>query len=465
MTGLSRRELIGAAVAAGAVGSVPAMAAIAREEALPALFRRRVAEADLPGAAAVLIRPAEPPLFLAAGHASLPFQVPVSPATLFHTGSVGKHVTAVAVLRLVDAGRMDLGAPIGRYSAIVPKAWREVPLGTLLAHTSGIPDYGGDIAWDRPFGRAEFIADAGDRPLAFAPGTAWSYCNAAYTLLGYLLEDVTGESYRALIADLFARAGLRDSRVDDGEAVIPGRAEPYEKRDGAWVHATPMSTSISSVAAGGILMSPRDVPAWKAALAGDRLLFPASRAAMATPFRFKSGRLSFYNMGWTIDALPKERAFRWHTGSVSGFRCFNFESRTTGVAAMLFINAETDRHRAIGVGLVEAFAPGSTPLVLRPIADNDPARTKAARSIITRAERWNTALFAPELRVVVERFGDEAIDIISEEARPVLAFDLVQVERRAGLFRRRYRITTDLGASHLGVDYTPEGLIYAMKML
>jgi CubicO group peptidase (beta-lactamase class C family) len=465
MTDLSRRELIGAAIAAGAAGSVPALAAAAYEEAPSALFRRRVVEAGLPGAAAVLIRPGESPQFLCAGHASLPFQVSVTPSTLFHTGSVGKHVTSVAVLRLVDAGRMDLAAPIGRYSTIVPKAWRDVPLGTLLAHTSGIPDYGGGIAWDRPFRRAEFIADAADRPLDFVPGTAWNYCNAAYTLAGYLLEDVTGQSYRALIADLFARAGLRDSRVDDGEAVIPLRAEPYEKKGSPWVHATPMSSTISSVAAGGILMSPRDIPVWKAALAGNALLSPASRAAMATPFPFASGRPSFYNMGWVIDAMPDGAAFLVHTGSVSGFRCFHFESRKTGISMMLYCNAETDAHPAIGMELTEAFAPGSTPLCLPPLADSVPELTAAARAILFRDGPLALAPFAPEMRTRIEQFGEEAVESYRDEPSRPAAFVLVQEMRVGRIRRRHYRLSFERRRVFMTIDYTDGNLIYAVRAL
>lgn len=467
MTGLSRRELMGAAIAAGAGGGLlaPALAAPAGEGSLSTLFRQRIADAGLPGAAVVFIRPGEPPRFLSAGHASLPFQVPVTPDTLFHTGSVGKHVTAVALLRLVDTGRLDLKSPIGRYSTIVPRAWREVPLGTILAHTSGIPDYGGGIVWDRPFARAEFVADAGSRPLDFAPGTAWNYCNAAYTLLGYLIEDMTGESYAAVIADLFARAGLRDSRVDDGEAVIPLRAEPYEKRDGAWVHAVPMSSSISSVAAGGILMSPRDIPAWKAALAEGRLLSPSSRAAMAKPFRFRSGRPSFYNMGWVIDAMPGGETFLWHTGSVSGFNCVHFESRITGVSMMFFCNMETDADIVIAMELVEAFAPGSTPLALPPCADRAPELTRVARALFMREGPLDAAQFAPEMRVMIERFGDAALEPFREDAAGVDAFELVQDDRADGIRRRRYRLTIGSRSRFATISHTSGGLIYEVRFL
>src|SRR3546814_16726191 len=78
-----------------------------------------------------------------------------------------------------------------------------------------------------------------------------------YTTLfrSYLIEDVTGQSYAAHVTAILRGAGLHDARVDDGEAVIAGRAEPYPRDGGVIRPATPMSSSISSVAAGGVLLS------------------------------------------------------------------------------------------------------------------------------------------------------------------------------------------------------------------
>src|SRR3546814_19680680 len=102
-----------------------------------------------------------------------------------------------------------------------------------------------------------------------------------------------------------------------------------------------MSSSISSVAAGGVLMSARDVPAWAAALWSGKLLSPASLALMQTPVTLTSGRSCFYTMGWFIDALPNGAAYLWHTGSVSWFRCCHYHALAGGVTAMIFLNVDS----------------------------------------------------------------------------------------------------------------------------
>jgi D-alanyl-D-alanine carboxypeptidase len=130
------------------------------------------------GAAVAVARGGEAIGFWGAGYASLPFHVPVTQRTLFHIGSVGKHITALAVMQLVDAGRVGLGASLGTYVTGLPATWAEAPVRSLLTHTSGLPDYGTVIKeWDRPQGRDVILDAIGARPPLFAPGEAWAYSN------------------------------------------------------------------------------------------------------------------------------------------------------------------------------------------------------------------------------------------------------------------------------------------------
>src|SRR3546814_18706130 len=86
------------------------------------MFRARIAETGISGAVAAFMRRGEAPIVLTAGYANLPFQVPVTPDTLFHVGSGGKHITAVAALRRGDSGQLLVNAPSGRYVAEMGRA-------------------------------------------------------------------------------------------------------------------------------------------------------------------------------------------------------------------------------------------------------------------------------------------------------------------------------------------------------
>src|SRR5262245_64021888 len=128
------------------------------------------------GAAVTVARDGEAVGFWSAGYASLPFRVPVAEQTLFHIGSTGKHITALAVMQLVDAGRIEPSAALGTYVAGLPESWAAIPVRALLTHTSGLPDYGTVVKeWDRPQGRDVILNAIGGRPLPFPPGEAWAY--------------------------------------------------------------------------------------------------------------------------------------------------------------------------------------------------------------------------------------------------------------------------------------------------
>src|SRR3546814_11842891 len=89
-----------------------------------------------------------------------------------------------------------------------------------------------------------------------------------------------------------------------------------------------MSTTISSVAAGGILLSAPDFATWKNALAGDALLSDSIRGLTMTQSRFGNGLPCDYTMGWFIDRLPDGRTIRHHRGSVLGLQCQHIENRS-----------------------------------------------------------------------------------------------------------------------------------------
>ena len=154
-------------------------------DALATRLRELAGMGAVAGVAVTVVREGQAIGFWSAGDASLPFRVPVTDHTLFHIGSVGKHITALAVMQLVDAGSVMPDAPVGGYLEGLPPSWAAIPVRRLLTHTSGLPDYGRVIRdWDRPQSRELILNAIGTAPLLFAPGTAWAYSNTNYVVLG-----------------------------------------------------------------------------------------------------------------------------------------------------------------------------------------------------------------------------------------------------------------------------------------
>jgi CubicO group peptidase (beta-lactamase class C family) len=374
----------------------PVPAALAAELA-------RLANLDVvAGAAVTVARDGAAIGFWGAGYASLPFRVPVTERTLFHIGSVGKHITALAVMQLVDAGCVRLAASLGAYVPGLPEAWAVVPVRSLLTHTSGLPDYGTVIKeWDRPQGRDVILDAIGARAPLFAPGEAWAYSNTNYLVLGWLIEAVGGEPYAHYLRDrLFRPAALPTAREDSGEDVVAERAEPYDYRNGRFLHAVRIERSVSAAADGGVLFSACDIAPWSAALSGSRLASPALMVEAVTPVRLATGRQVPYGFGWFAERT-RGHELRQHAGRVPGFGALLMHLPAAALWVAVMANTTPPPPLLLmALTAAEAFAPGSTFLSLPSAGDARDPRTLRVREVLERAAtppdlNW----FAPEMRV------------------------------------------------------------------
>ncbi|GAA3890921.1 serine hydrolase domain-containing protein [Streptomyces lacrimifluminis] len=143
------------------------------------------------------------------------------PDARFRAGSTTKAVTAAVVLQLAAEGEVDLGRPARRYLPdLVPRTYEHVTVRQLLNHTSGIPAADGTgTTFEEWYAHRfdlhslrEMVADATARKPEFAPGTEQHYLNINYTVLGLLIERITGHSYEQETARrVFAPLGMRNT--------------------------------------------------------------------------------------------------------------------------------------------------------------------------------------------------------------------------------------------------------------
>jgi CubicO group peptidase (beta-lactamase class C family) len=162
---------------------------------------------------------------VAAGVLSLRTGSPVTTDALFLPGSIGKLYTATLILMLVGEGQLELDAPVRKYLPDFEvgdqHARDSVTVRNLLCHTSG---FDGDVFIDT--GRGDdalrrYLDGIADLPQICTPGTIWSYSNSGYSVLGRLVEVVTGTSYEeALRTRLFAPLGLRHTVSFPEDAIV-----------------------------------------------------------------------------------------------------------------------------------------------------------------------------------------------------------------------------------------------------
>jgi len=254
--------------------------------------------------------------------------LPVTDETLFQIGSITKTYTGTALMRLVEAGKVDLDATVRTY---VPDfrvadetASAQVTVRHLLTHVGG---WDGDFFHDTRAGDdalQRYVADMVKVEQLAPLGTAWSYNNAAFSVAGRIIEVVTGQRYEAALKELVLEPlGLQNSYFDPGEVMTHRFVVGHDAgEEGARV-ARPWPLPRSAYPAGGITCHVKDLLRYGRFHLGDgqaedgtRLLSPESLAQMHSPQVTIWGKET-WGLSWGIDDTYGMRQV-FHGGGTNG---------------------------------------------------------------------------------------------------------------------------------------------------
>lgn len=256
------------------------------------------------------------------GMANLELQVPVKPETIFQSGSVGKQFTATAVMMLVEEGKIGLGDPLTKFFPGAPATWKQVTIRELLSHTAGFTDYPKDFDMRKDYTEADMLKIAEGIPLAFPPGTSWSYSNLGYLTLGLVIHKVTGEFYGDFLQErIFRPLGMNTTRIISEEDIIPNRAAGYRLVKGEVKNQEWVSPKVNTTADGSLYFSIMDLAKWDAALYTEKLVKRSSLEQMWTVAKLSNRQPNsgHYGFGWGIETKNGHHVVE-HGGSWQGFR-------------------------------------------------------------------------------------------------------------------------------------------------
>jgi CubicO group peptidase (beta-lactamase class C family) len=278
---------------------------------------------DEPGAAVLVKRGDKIILRKGYGLANVELGIPVDPETIFNVGSITKQFTAVAILRLVQEGKLALDDPVARFFPNPSPFLRQVTIEHLLTHTSGIknytalPDYGD---WNRfDLKPAQILERLRHEPLDFNPGERCSYNDSGFFLLGMIIEKLYGRRYQEVIQEkIFDRLGMKHSACDGSGRAIPHRAVGYVVGKQTRVRARYLSPTVA-FAAGAAVSNVDDLARWNLSLNGAACLLRRDLLdRMFTPYRLMNGRSIFYGYAWAINRY-RGHVFVEHGGRFTGF--------------------------------------------------------------------------------------------------------------------------------------------------
>src|SRR6187455_1847958 len=156
--------------------------------------------------------------------------------TIFQLGSVTKQFTSAVILKLQEEKKLSVSDKLSKYFPGYPKG-DSITIEQLLTHTSGIFNYTNNGTFmenevTKSASREKIMALFKDKPLDFSPGTGWNYSNSAYSLLGYIIEDVTKMPYEQVVRKyIFTPLQMTHSGFDFTHLKINEKATGYFKLD------------------------------------------------------------------------------------------------------------------------------------------------------------------------------------------------------------------------------------------
>jgi CubicO group peptidase (beta-lactamase class C family) len=315
---------------------------------------------------------------------------PVTPASVFDVCSFTKQFTAAAILKLETEGRLRTHDRLSAHMDGIPADKADITLHHLLTHTAGLDDPPADDYERAP--RDAYAKQVLATTLLWPPGTRYAYSNGGYSLLGLVVEKLSGLSYeeyldRHLFAPLaMTRTGYRPSKWDaadvaygynDGDEFGSPLDHPglHQPEDGRWP-----GPYWALAANGGVLSTTGDLLKWLRGLEGDAVLRAEARQRLFAPHVLAPewGNETSYAYGWNVTRTPRGTTLVHHTGSSgTGFNAWVHRYVDERTSVVLLSNRILEGVR-LTRGVYEA--------VDRILFGAEPASPPAARRHPSRAE-------------------------------------------------------------------------------
>jgi CubicO group peptidase (beta-lactamase class C family)/tetratricopeptide (TPR) repeat protein len=251
------------------------------------------------------------------GFSDLENNTPASPESAYRLASITKPMTAAAVLKLAEQGRLDLDAEIQRYVPYFPRKKWPVTVRHLLGHLAGISHYRdydveGHIKIHKD--TREALGLFQDFDLVTEPGTAYNYSSYGYNLLGAVVEGASGMSYGAYMREnIWNPLGMNRTHMDSPLEILPGRVEGYQLVKGEIKNSEYVDMS-SRFAGGGTRSTVGDLLKFAYGMMEHKLHSEETVDRMFTSMTTLAGRLTGYGMGWSVRPFNGRFSVN-HTGS------------------------------------------------------------------------------------------------------------------------------------------------------
>lgn len=359
---------------------------------------------DSPGAALAIIHEGKVVYQQGYGAANLEYNIPITPATVFHVASVSKQFTAAAVALLAREGKLSLDDEIHTHLPELADFGYPITIRHLIHHTSGLRDQ-----WELLMmagWRMDDVITHGhimeivkrQRALNFPPGTEFMYCNTGYTLMAEIVRRVTGQGLRQFANDrIFRPLGMTSTLFfDDHEEIVPGRAYSYRPdREGLKKSVL----SYANVGATSLFTTVGDLAKWllnfeKPVVGDDEFI-----RQLQEPYVLTGGQSCNYAFG-LMCKNHRGVPFIGHMGADAGFRTVALRFPKQRLGVVVLSNLASFAPETVALKVAEAYLGDAAEW--GPAAPPPPAPPAPAAPIEVREE---------ELQAFAGAYYSEELDI------------------------------------------------------
>jgi CubicO group peptidase (beta-lactamase class C family) len=335
--------------------------------------------------------------------------IPNTADTVFSVGSLTKQFTAAGIMKLEMMGKLNTEDRLDKYFEDVPEDKRAITLHHLLTHTSGVvdavgPDY-------QELEREDLVKKVFAEPLLHPPGEEFAYSNAGYSLLAAVIEKVSGQKYEEFMREkLWLPAGMEFTGY---------RLPDWEKKDLAHWYRGEKDNGIpldkpypywNLVGNGGVLSTTSDMLKWHHALLGDKILSPAVKKKMFTPF------LNEYGYGWDVIRDERGLLIQHDGGSTLGNSAEMRRYIDKGVVTVLFCNQSYGPRTLMEVvrDKIETLVFGGEVIIAPEVEGRDKTELDKYSGLYTLSDLNSLEVNTMNDGLVVKPIGQEAVNALFE---------------------------------------------------
>lgn len=356
--------------------------ALETRNSIDALVAKTLAETLVPSASVAIVADGRIAYAKAYGLARLEPATPATESMRYKIASNSKHITAAAILRLVEMRKLSLNDKVGKFFPDLTRA-KDITVRQLLTHTSGYADYAAPdyllTYVESPVTPLQIMHKWAKQPLDFEPGTRYQYSNTGYVIIGQIIEKLTRQSLIAFLrSQFFDRLGMHSVVDVDLEAWSNTDPQGYTRFALGPVRPVKPEGSGWSSAAFELAMTASDLAKWNIALAEGKVLSAASMRDLTLAALLKDGTSTRYALGLGVSQMTNGKR-RWsHTGGASGFLSANINFPDDKTSITVLTNGEGEARNILASQLEKLLI--------------EPTRNPLAKAALERAKALLTDL-------------------------------------------------------------------------